>query len=134
MSQDNNNNMDDIQRTLGRLEGKVDQLLHEQQLVRGELLEHKGQDKQDFAIVSSRFASVSKRLDQSDTKHERLFTDQTAKFEAATTDQNVKLDSLNDYVNKVKGAWWIIGVLVIVIAGAGATLDWLLNWFHRLHH
>lgn len=114
--------MEDLQRTLGRLEGKIDLVLSEQAHVRGDLLDHKGQDKNDFAIVSARFGGVSKRLDEAADRQVKMFEE-----------QNEKLDSLNEYVNRVKGAWWLIGVLVIIIAGAGAALDWILSWLRHPH-
>lgn len=100
---------EDIERTLGRLEGKVDQLLSEQALVRAELADHKGEDRNSFAIVSARFGSVATRLD----------------------DQNEKLDTLNGYVSQVKGAWWLIGALVVVVASCGAAVTWVVSLWPR---
>lgn len=84
------------------------------------MINHEGDDRNNFQGVNSRFAVVFKRIEDSEDTRAALFAE-----------QNKKLDTLNAYVENVKGAWWFIGILVIVIAGAGGLLDWVLNWMHR---
>ena len=112
---------EDIQRTLGRLEGKLDQLLSEQTAVKEEMNAHEGRERESFSVVSARVGGLSRKIDDIDEKYAGLLHDQSARLEA-----------LNDYVARVKGAWWLIGVLTLVIGTAGAMLDWFFNWAHRL--
>ena len=113
---------DDIQRTLGRLEGKVDQILSEQVAIREEFAEHKGEDKNNFQAVSSRFGLVTKRLDDADLARQ-----------AAWESANEKLNTLNGYVEQVKGAWWLVGVIVTVVAGLGALVAWVVGFWPKGH-
>lgn len=114
------NQVDDVNRSLGRLEGGVQQLLKEMQDLRSDFVDHKGDDRNNFQIVSSRFADVGNKIDSQNVSRAESF-DHLEK----------QLKVINSYIDKIKGAWWLITLMVVVVGGAGAAIAWVVGLLKR---
>jgi hypothetical protein len=106
--------MDDVQRSLGRIEGRLDQILAEQRSMREDLGDHKNEDQKNFSSVRALFFE---KLEHHNAVREAHLKDQDEKLET------IMMDSA-----RAKGAGWVIlgllGSLATLLGGAViAVLD-----------
>ena len=97
--------LNEIQRALGNLDGKMDQMLREQERVSKELLAHKGEDRENFQIIGSRFGVLA-----------------------------MEISGMKQDQDRAKGAGWvIIGLLGSVAAFIGSAVIAALSGHIKFH-
>lgn len=73
--------------------------------LKSDFSEHKGDDRNNFQAVASRFSAVYKKLEDQDVTRLGSF-DSLEK----------KLSIINGYVNNIKGAWWLVTVTATIVS------------------
>jgi hypothetical protein len=107
---------EEIQRALGRIEGQNAQILDQLAALKGDFTDHKGEDRNNFQAVASRFGSVYKKLEEADVKRDAAFSSVEG-----------KLLTINSYVDNIKGAWWLVCILSAAATGLYGFTSWVLG-------
>jgi len=113
---------ENVQRSLGRIEGTQTQILDALQKLTESFSEHKNEDQRNFSSVRNLVYSELKKNDESREKH--------------LSEQDEKLDSLKQDADRAKGAGWVILGLIGALAtfAGGAVLAVLTGWISIKFH
>ncbi len=99
---------DDVQRSLGRIEGALKAIDAKLDIVRVDLGDHKADDQRNF---SSLRVDMRRQFDENDRARNQHLNE-----------QDVKLDELKQESDRAKGAGWVIlgllGALATFVGGA----------------
>ena len=106
----------EIKGAVGELKGTQRQTLTAVENLRADFVDHKGDDRNNFQAVASRFGSIYTKLDEQDDARALAFK----RLED-------RLNVINGYIDNIKGAWWIVTILAIVVGGAGAAVAWAVG-------
>lgn len=121
----------DVQRSLGRIEGAQAQILQSMQALIASFTEHKAEDVRNFSAV--RALSFEHREELKDFV-ETKFEAQAIARNQHLNEQDVKLDGLKEAQDKAKGAGWVILSLLSALATfvGGAVIAVFSGWV-KLH-
>lgn len=133
----------DIQRSLGRIEGSQMEMSKAQTKIfsllenlEREFQEHKGEDRNNFQMISSRMGNLEKSIIAHDASNEEADEHRATELGArdkAILEVKAELKIINDYVENIKGAWWLIGIIAILIASFGALVTWAISVWKARH-
>lgn len=103
---------DEIQRSLGRIEGALESMSAKLDAVRGDLGDHKADDQRNFSSLRNTMRAQFDANEQARNQH--------------LNEQDHKLDALKQANDFAKGAGWVV-LSVITFLGA-AVLAALSGW------
>lgn len=111
--------MQEIQRSLGRIEGTQKQILAELENVRRDLNDHKGDDRNNFQAISSRIGTVAKDAEDHLKAQDEQFT--------------LQITELKSNQDKAQGAGWAIiglmgGVATFIGIAVTAVIEGHIKW------
>jgi hypothetical protein len=105
---------EDVQRSLGRIEGTQTQILSELRRLQDTLSEHIQADQIGFSSVRVLVNEQRQNLDAAFKENDRARNQHL-------NEQDIKLDALTAITNRAKGAGWailgLIGLVTAIIAG-----------------
>jgi hypothetical protein len=126
----------EIQRSLGRIEGTQKEMSEAQKKIFSileqlskDFIEHKGDDRNNFQTLSSRMGVLEKSI--ATQTHIKEDTDKERSQELGSL--RAELKTLNDYVENIKGAWWLIGIVGVLVASFGALVTWFITVWNAKH-
>lgn len=110
---------DEVQRSLGRIEGAQNQILSELAKFRVDFGDHLNADQAGFSaartMITAQREEVRQQFEENDARRDKRFAE-----------QDVKIDKLQAAVNRAKGAIWVIMGLVTtfgtIVAGVAVAV------------
>ncbi len=114
---------DEVQRSLGRIEGAQAQILAEMQKLRSDFGDHKNDDQVSFsavrALVFTQRDELRKQFEENDRSRNQHLNE-----------QDIKLDAIKQDSDRAKGAGWVILSLLAALATfvGGAVIAVLSGW------
>lgn len=116
-----------VQRSLGRIEGDIRQILTELKNIRDDFGDHKNDDQKNFSLAR--------------TSNDQLRADMLAGFSNADNargqhlgEQDVRLERIERDANRAKGAGWVIlGLLGSLATFLGAAVIAALSGHIKFH-
>jgi len=122
--------LEEMQRALGRIEGSQKQILQQMHDLRRDFNDHKGDDRQNFQVVSSRFGEVARNIEAAKNDFAEKLEAQDEKRSAAFTNVESQLQTINGYVQNIKGAWWMVVLMATFMTGIAGFVAWVLGYLH----
>lgn len=118
---------DDVQRSLGRIEGTQVQILDALRNLTAEFVDHKGEDARNFQAV--RKLSFEHR-----DELKKEIEDSAKERETHLRGQDTKLAAMKQDSDRAKGAGWVIlGLLGSVATFLGGALLSVFNGWVKIH-
>jgi hypothetical protein len=111
---------EDVQRALGRIEGKQELILGKLNDLSDDFNDHKNDDQKNFSSIR---VMMDRRMGESNTSRE-----------AHLKTQDVKLDALKETQDKARGAGWVIlGIMSALAASVGGLVMSIISGHLKVH-